>query len=321
MDTDNPAPAPTDGGTAPAAPAEPANPTPQPGSGDGGGNTPPEPTDPAPQMPDPDVPDHGVDSDKGIDPDKGDEPTGNPPEDPSNEPDPDNPADKVENENQTVDLSKMSRAERVQYFQELEAKTTKEVEARVNATYKPTPLEELKQKYIDEGKTDFEASMLAREEVRDQELDIARASSERAELNAKLAIESTEVLADMPWLNAKDKEAFDKEAAPAAIEAYDRLCLTRDDNTAQHDDNGKPIPGTGQIIGALMTPKEFFGLMDKIRSSGNATAELKAQKAAEEQMAAVAAPSSNSNKREAEFDSLSNEEKRARLRASGHLVT
>lgn len=234
--------------------------------------------------------------------------------------DPKAPTEGEETENLTPDLKSMSRAERVEYFSNLDASTRKEVEAKVNEVYQPTPVDELKQKYLDEGHSEFEASMLAREEWRDQEMDIAKARAERAELNAQLTTDSIEILATVDWLNP-DTKSYDKASSDLAVGLYEDLCLTRDDNTAQRDGDGKVIPGSAQIIGASMTPKQFFGLIDKIRSSGLDGAKLSAQKAAEEQMASVAAPSSNSNKKDPAFDSLSNAEKRAKLRAEGHLIT
>jgi len=241
-------------------------------------------------------------------------------EDPSKTADP-TPKEPVENENQTPDLKSMTRAERAQFFQNVEATTRKNVEAKVNEIYQPQPVDDLKQKYVDQGHSEFEASMLAREEVRDQEADISRARAERAELNATLAADAMEVLGTFDWLNPDKRGAFDKTSSDAATQLYDELCLTRDDNTALKDQNGKVVPGTGQIIGASMTPKQFYGLVDKIRSSGTDAAKLSAQKAAEEQMGAVVAPSSNSNKTEKAFDQLSTAEKREKLKAEGHFIT
>lgn len=299
--TTTPDPAPSDGGngdgTQPAAPAD--------GDGTGSG------TEPAAD-PGADKGSEGNEPGNG----EGDEPGDEPADDPNKPKEGDEPGDSG------VDLTKMSRAERAQYYQNLEANSRKQAEATVNATYQPQSVDELKQKYIDQGHSDFEASMLAREEIRDQEADIAKARAERAELNANLAVEATEVLNTFGWLNPKNKESYDKKSSDAAVDLYDRLCLTRDVNTAETDNQGQPIPGTGQIIGASMTPKEFYTLLDNIRSSGTETARMEAQKAAERQMGSVAAPSSNSNKPvDKSFDQLSNAEKRERLRAQGHLIT
>jgi hypothetical protein len=319
MDPENPSatPAPAPGADPTPAPADPATPPkPTPGEGTGDQPTPSEPgdggADPTPKPPE----DGGDDPGKTPEPGDGDEPPADPVDDP-NKP----PEDGGEPENQAPDLKNMTRAERAAYFQNLESKTRKDIEARVDEVYQPEAVDDLKQKYLDKGHTEFEASMLAREEQREQELDIAKARGERAELNSTLAIESTEVMATIDWLNPQKKDAYDKKSSDAAIQLYDELCITRDDNTNIVGPDDKQIPGTGQIIGASMTPKQFYGLMDTIRSSGVETATLAGQKAAEEQMAAVAAPSSNSNKREPSFDSLSNAEKRARLIADGHIIT
>lgn len=276
-----------------AAPSEPAVPAP-------GSDNPEAPVPPAPEKP------------------AGDKP----PEDPNaaeKPADPEKPAEPAPE--QPVDLKSMSRAERASYFQQIDANTRKDVEAKVNAAYQPQPVDELTQKYIDEGHTEFEAKMLAREEVRDQENDISRARAERAELNATLAIEAQEVLSTIDWLNPGNKAAFDEKSSEAATSLYDELCLTRDENTAERDASGNPIPGTGQVIGATMSPKQFYQLVDTIRSSGTETAKLTAQKNAELQMGAVAPPSSNSNKTEKSFDDMSAAEQRAALQAKGLFVT
>lgn len=308
------APTPPEPAAAPAAGDEGTTPAPKPPEGEGA-----EPAAPA-------AGDGGDEPAKPADGAEGDEPApaegdgdgdGDKPAD-----DPEKPAEGGEPDNQAPDLKTMSRAERAQYFQNLENQTRQEVEAKVAEVYQPNSIDELKQKYIDEGYSDFEARSLARDEMRDQEADIAKAGAERAKLNASLAIESTEVLNTIDWLNPNNKEAYDKKSSDAAIELYDVLCLTRDPNVPEVDGKGEPIPGSGQIIGATMTPKQFYGLMDTIRSSGTETARIAAQKAAEEQMASVAAPASNSNKRvDKAFDQLSNAEKRKQLQDKGILIT
>lgn len=298
----------TEGATPPPQPAGESNkPTTPTEGGTGGEATPPDPKPAEGTPPDPNKPEKPEGTEGG----EGEEAT--PPEKP--------PEGGEEAENHTPDLKSMSRTERAQYFQTLEANTRKAAEAKMDSAYQPDAVDDLVQKYVDQGHSEFEAKMLARDEVRDQEADIAKARAARAELNSTLAIEATEVLNTVDWLNPDKKDSFDETAADAATTLYDLLCLTRDDNTNELNDKGEPIPGTGQIIGAAMTPKQFYGLIDKIRSSGVEGAKVAGQRAAEEQMAQVAAPSSNSNKRDPDFDNLSNEEKRARLRAQGHIVT
>lgn len=302
--------------TAPAAPEAPASPTapvdegtpPAPKPGDEGDKPAAPGTESEPAKPE--APAEGAEPDKPAKP-----------EDKPADEEPKPPGEAAVEEDKTPDIKSMTRAERAQYFQNLDATTRKQVEAKVNEVYQPQAIDELKQKYIDDGHTEFEASMLAREEVRDQEADISRARAERAELNASLAADAMEVLGTIDWLNPAKKDAFDKVSSDAATELYDELCLTRDENTAQLDANGKAIPGTGQIIGATMTPKQFYSLIDTIRGSGTEAAKLSAQKAAEEEMASVAAPSSNSNKRDKAFDELSTAEKREKLLAKGVLIT
>lgn len=318
-DRDQPAPTQTDpaAGAAPVAPVDGGTTTPDPkpadaGTGDGDeptaladGGTGDKPVKPA------DGGDASGDPKPGEGDDTGDEPA----------PDPNKPADGGDAEDQLPDPKKMTRAEKAQYYQNLENNTRRSVEAKVNATYQPQSVDDLKQKFIDDGHDEFQATMLAREEMRDQESEISKARAERAELNSKLAIEATEVLSTTGWLNPDNKAEYDEASSDAATDLYDQLCLTRDDNTADLDAQGNPKPGTGQIIGATMTPKVFYGLLDTIRSSGSETARVAAQKAAEEQLAAVAPPSSNNKQVDKSFDQLSNDEKRDRLRAQGHYVT
>lgn len=255
--------------------------------------TQPEPTGPAPDTNDPDLPDHGVDPDKGIDPDAGDAPTT--PEAPKNEAE--------------VDLKSMTRAERREYFQNIDSQARKQVEASINAAYQPQPVDELTQAYMDEGYDNFQAQILARETVRDQQAQISEARAEIAELNAGLATEAMEVVSTIDWLNPnKGKGVYDQESSDAASQLYEQLCISKDERT-------------GQIIEAKMSPMQFYSLMDNIRSSGSETARLSAQKAAEEQLAAVAPQTSNTNQRETPFDRLSPAEQREKLLAKGYLIT
>jgi hypothetical protein len=319
MDNNDPGqtPAAPDSGNEPAAqPAEqPAveptqTPDPQPAENTPAAPVAPEPTEPAPATNDPTLPDHGIDPDKGIDPDAGDAPT---------TPEP-NPADP--NAEANPDLKTMTRAERAEYFRNIDTNTRKQVETAIDQAYQPQPVDELTQKYMDEGYDNFQAQILAREEVRDQQAQISAARAEIAELNAGLATDAMEVISTIDWLNpAKGEGVYDKDSAAAASTLYEKLCVVKDPNTEQLDAQGQPIPGTGQIVEARMSPSQFYHLMDNIRSAGSESSRMAALKAAESQMAAVAPPTSNTNRRETPFDNLSTKEKRAALQAKGILIT
>lgn len=313
--TDSPAPDPA---PADPAPAEETSTTPDPAPApDAPAETPkaPEPTGPAPDTNDPTLPDHGVDPDKGIDPDAGDQPP-NPDEPNPADPNKDQPADNA------PDLKNMSRAERAEYFRNLDQATRKKVEASIDQAYQPQPMDELTEHFKEQGHSDFEAQILARETRRDQQAQINEARAEIAELNAGLTTDAMEVVSTIDWLNpTKGEGIYDKSSADAASALYQELCIVRDENTAQRDAEGKPIPGTGQIIETKMMPSRFYHLMDQIRSAGSETSRLQALKSAEKQMAAVAPPSSNTNRRATPFESKSAAEMRAELQAKGVAVT
>lgn len=290
---DNPAPVdapPADAGT-----------TPEPSIPDAPADGTQVPADSPPATTDPDLPDHGVDPDKGIDPDKGD----------------DAPADKSDSE-----LKGLSRAERKEYFESIERQTRKNVEQAIDAVYQPQAVEEVKAKYLKEGYSEFESTLMARDEVREQEKQISEARGEVAELNMTMATEAIEVVTSIPWLNSENgpqvdadgkpvpgtNRGYDQASTEAASQLYEQLAVVKDQRT-------------GQIIEALMSPKQFYTLIDQIRSSGMQEAELKARKAAEKELSSVAPPSSTTNKRDTAFESLSPAEQRAQLQAKGYAVT
>lgn len=282
-------------------PAENPSPTPTPGN--------PDPTGPGPDTTDPTLPDHGIDPDKGIDPDAGDLPTN---------PDAPLPSDSATD---TVDLKSMSRAERAAYFQEQANAQKQQVEQAINQAYQPQDVSELQQAYIEAGYDEGNALMLARDDVRAQREQISEARAEIAELNAGMAVEATELMHTIPWMNPTNKDSFDQKTLDAGSRLYDTLAVVRDERTAQRDAQGNPIPGTGQIIQAKLSPKQFWSAVNQIRESGAAEARLAGQKAAEKQMAAVAPPSSNTTNRETPFDNLSPADMRAQLLAKGINVT
>ena len=138
---------------------------------------------------------------------------------------------------------------------------------------------EVKERLLEEGYTDAEATMLARDEVRSQREQINEARAEIAELNMSMATEAMEVVNTIDWLNSSNKETYDEKSTELASQLYESLAITKD-------------PRTGQIIEAKMTPAQFYHAINNIRNSGSAKAQLAAQKAAERQMASAAPPTS-----------------------------
>jgi hypothetical protein len=281
-------------------PAETTTPTP--------GN--PEPTGPGPDTTDPTLPDHGVNPDKGIDPDAGDLPTN-----------PDTPLPNDSASSDIVDLKSMTRAERAAYFQEQKQNTEREVAQAINLAYQPQEVSELRDAYIEAGYDEGTATLLARGDVQDQQNQINAARAEIAELRSGMEVEATELIHTIDWMNPSKEDKFDSKTLEAGSQLYDTLAVTRDERTAQRDANGNPIPGTGQIVEAKLSPKQFWGLVNQIREAGAADARLEGQKAAERQMAAVAPPSSTTTKRETPFDNLSAADMKAQLLAKGVNVT
>jgi hypothetical protein len=274
---------------APAEPTTPVEPsTPEPSAPDAPAEQPQpsEPTGPPPETPDTDTPDRGVDPDKGIDPDKGDTP------------------EKSESE-----LKGMTRAERKEYFESLSQQSRKSIEQAIDSVYQAQPVDQIKEGYLEQGYSEFEATQLARADHRDQKEQINEARAEIAELNSAMQTQAIEVITTIPWLNSEnDGKGYDKASTEAASKLYDSLAVVRDERT-------------GAIVEAKISPKEFYTLIDKIRSSGAHDAELKARKAAEKEMASVAPPSSVTNKRDSSFESLSPSEMKAQLLAKGIAVT
>jgi hypothetical protein len=287
-------------GTTPSA----VNTTPQePSTPDAGAQpaaTPDKPADPAPaappapETPDPTLPDHGIDPDKGIDPDAGDQP-------------PETAANPVEDAANKLPVFK-NRAERAEYFRNLQDTTRSTVSAAIKEAYQTTPFEDLVSAYEQEGADNFQAQMLARAEINDQQTKLAEDSAKVVELNATLATDAFQAVQTIDWLNPNNKEHYNEKSADTAIRLYDDLCTVKD-------------PKSGQIIHASMTPSQFLGAIDGIRREAAEGARIEAQKAAEQQYAAVAPSTSNATVRETPFEQLSVAEQRAQLQAKGYNIT
>lgn len=187
--------------------------------------------------------------------------------------------DEVTEDKSEVDLKVMSRAERAEYFRDLKQQQTREVAEVIDQNYQPQPIDDLRKAYLDTGGyTEFEATMLAKDTYRDQQLQIAEAKTEISELNSSLRVDAIEAQSKYDWMNPGKTDAYDKDLHELSAQIFAQGVTTD--------------PRTGQIIDTRMTPMQAAEIVDKIRNSGSANASIKAQKAAEQQMAAVAPSSS-----------------------------
>lgn len=228
------------------------------------------------------VPDEGDEPDTGNDPDAGDEAT------------------------EPNSLKGMTREQRAEFFKQQQEQQRKSVEQAINQVYQPQPVDELTEAYMNEGYDQFQATMLARETQREQQAQIAEARAEIAELNSSLITEAMEVVNTIDWLDDSKADKFDQSSADAASQLYEALAIEKD-------------PRTNQIVNAKISPKQFYTLIDQIRQSGAKQAGLSARKAAEQEIASVAPPTSTTNVRDTPFAELSPSEMRAKLEAQGHV--
>lgn len=178
------------------------------------------------------------------------------------------------------DLKGMSRKERAEYYSQQRADVAerRKVEQSISQAYQPQTLDELKEAYLNEGYGDAEATLLARDDIREQRSQIAEATAKIAEFNADLRVDSFEAQQKYDWMNPAKTEVFDKDLANHAADLFTQGITTD--------------PRTGQIIDAKMTPSQVADIVNRIYESGVKKASVKAQKAAEQQMASVAPPSS-----------------------------
>lgn len=198
-----------------------------------------------------------------------------PAETPEATPDKETPAEQSTDPN----LKAMSRAERAEYFKAQAKNETTEVSRALDNAYSPQPKDALKEHYSNQGYNDYEAEMMARDDIREQERQLGNQKNEIVQLNANLKVDALEAQAQYDWMNPARTDVYDKDLH---------------DLTADLFAQGAVIdPNTGQIIEARKTPMEVAAIVDKIRNSGTAKAQLKAQKAAEQQMASVAPPTSS----------------------------
>lgn len=172
-----------------------------------------------------------------------------------------------------------TEAERNRRFYEMRQQAKREAERAITQTYQPQAKDELVQRFKDEGYDDFQASLLADNERRNQETQINAAKTEVAELNMQIESESLQVMHDYPIFDPKSPE-YDKDFADKASALYHRAAGLQVDKQ------------TGLIVNATETPYKFYKDLADMRSSGLSKAQMAAQRAAEQQMAAAAPPSS-----------------------------
>lgn len=189
----------------------------------------------------------------------------------------DKPDETIE-EKSDVDLKAMSRAERAAYFQSQKQEQTRAVAEVINQNYAPQDVQQLQEAYMNQGYDEGTSLMLARQDVAEQKAQIAEATAEIAELNANLRVDSFEAQVKYDWMNPAKADVYDKDLHELTAQIFSQGMVTD--------------PRTGQIVEARMTPMQAADIVEKIRNSGTAKAQLVAQKAAEAQLAAVAPPTS-----------------------------
>lgn len=156
----------------------------------------------------------------------------------------------------------------------------RQVEQTLDQHYKPQAMDELTQKYLDQGYDEFQAQLLARDERRDQQAQLNEDRATVAELNAQRDSEAYLVMQDFPVFNPNSPD-YDKGFADKAYQLY---ALAADEVTD---------PKSGLVVSSRVMPYNFYKELADMRGSGISQAQIKAQKAAEAQMASVQAPPSN----------------------------
>lgn len=162
------------------------------------------------------------------------------------------------------------------------------IEQTIDRSYQPQPADQLVNAFMEQGYNQFEAEMLARDERRNQQSQIQEARTHIAEMNMQIETEAIQVMHDFPVFDP-NSDKYDPEFAAKASLLYERAADVQVD------------PNSGVIVQSKITPYEFYKQLHDMRSSGVSQAQVKAQKAAEQQMAAVApaqstAPPSNLSK-------------------------
>lgn len=183
-------------------------------------------------------------------------------------------------ESETPQETEAERSQRFYEMRQEQKRSREQVEKAVNQNYQPQPVDQLTQHFVDQGYDEFQANMLAREEVRSQRESIAEARAEVAELNSKLVSESVQVMHDFPVFDPKSSE-YDEGFAKLASDMYMRAA------------NPVTDPKTGAIVQTNLMPHDFYKELHTMRTMSASKAEAKAKKAVSQQIASVSPQSSS----------------------------
>jgi hypothetical protein len=156
----------------------------------------------------------------------------------------------------------------------------RQVEQTIDQAYQPQPVDQLTQYFMDQGADQFQAEMLARDEVRNQRDQINTVRTQVAELNMQIETEAVQVMHDFPVFDPNSSE-YDPDFANKASAMYQKAAGVQVD------------PRTGVVISTNQTPYTFYKELAEMRQHGMSKAQIAAQKAAEQQMASVAPPTSS----------------------------
>lgn len=157
-----------------------------------------------------------------------------------------------------------------------------QIEKTNSQVYQPQSVEDL----VAEGESEAMAEVKALR----QEREIERFNQQVTEAQTAIGQESQQIITEFPMFNP-DSPDFKPEIASQAAELFEAN-LIRDPNTAQVDQNGYPIPGTGQIIGYHASPYQIYKPIADAYSASAQENQIKGQQANERMLAAVDAPTS-----------------------------
>lgn len=159
----------------------------------------------------------------------------------------------------------------------------------------------------------------ARVQAQEEALALRDMNEQRAEAQLLIESESERVLRDMPIFRQfkEGTEAIDPTTgqitgepnpeyqgalAQGAAQLLEQNYI-RDPNTAQRDQNGNVIPGTGQIVGQHMSTYQLYKLINDATQLGTTNGELKGQQNAKK-MAARADTVSSAGPKESKKDAF-----------------
>lgn len=186
-------------------------------------------------------------------------------------------------ETEDNDQPEETEAERNQRFYELrqaqKAVKEREVGQQIDQHYQPQSADDLKQRYLDQGLDEFQAEVLARSDASEQRARMAEAREQVVTLNANLNQEAIQVIHDFPVFDP-DSPEYDQAFAEKAASLYKAAAAQTVDDKS------------GVVVSTNIMPYQFYKDLADLRTAGLSQAQIKAQRAAEQQMAAVTPPSS-----------------------------